>query len=152
MSVTRGSRELGTRRHEKDRKGDTHLSGFAPTVFDMTDNRTRIDEFFDRYASALLNRDAAAIAELYAIPGLILFPSNSIAVNDPQQTQEFFASSWDQYEGVDDVDHTFTVIAQAPSSTWVDLTWSYGGEPRERFCYQLVETNDGLQIAVLTPM
>jgi hypothetical protein len=43
-------------------------------------------------------------------------------------------------------------MAEAPGSLWADVTWSYDGQPRERFCYQLVERTDGYQIAVLTPM
>ncbi len=43
-------------------------------------------------------------------------------------------------------------MAEAPGSLWADVTRSYDGQPRERFCYQLVERTDGYQIAVLTPM
>lgn len=43
-------------------------------------------------------------------------------------------------------------MAEAPGSIWVDVTWSYDGQARERFCYQLVEGPDAYQIAVLTPM
>lgn len=118
----------------------------------MTITPTRTDDFFDRYATALLDRDAAALAELYAVPALILFPSNSIAVTDTAQTEAFFESSWEQYDGVTDIDRELTIIAQAPTSIWADVTWTYNGEPRERFCYQLTDTNGELQIAVLTPM
>jgi ketosteroid isomerase-like protein len=43
----------------------------------MTDIRDQVEEFFERYAAALLARDAAAVAQLYAVPGLILFPDTS---------------------------------------------------------------------------
>jgi hypothetical protein len=43
-------------------------------------------------------------------------------------------------------------MAEAPGSVWVDVTLSYGGQPRERFCYQLVEVADDWQITVLAPM
>ena len=92
------------------------------------------------------------MAEMYAIPSLILFPGSSIPVSDTSQTEEFFASSWEQYEGVDTVDSQITVMAEAPGSVWADVTWSFEGQPRERFCYQLIEGTDGYQIAVLTPM
>lgn len=111
-----------------------------------------VEQFFDRYAAALLARDAKAVAALYAVPSLILFPGNAIPVGDADQTEEFFAGSWDQYEGVESVDRALTVLATAPSTVWADVTWSYDGEPRERFCYQLVAGPDGYQIAVLTPM
>jgi len=66
--------------------------------------------------------------------------------------EEFFAASWEQYEGVETVDRQMTVMAEAPGSVWADVTWSFEGQPRERFCYQLIEGADGYQIAVLTPM
>jgi hypothetical protein len=89
---------------------------------------------------------------MYVVPSLILFPGSSIPVTDTKQTEQFFASSWGQYEGVDDINKQVAVMAEAPGSVWVDVTWSYGGQPRERFCYQLVEGTEGWQIAVLTPM
>lgn len=118
----------------------------------MTDTKEKVDGFFERYASALLARDEKTIAQMYAVPSLILFPGNSIVVNDAKQTEEFFASSWGQYEGVNEVQKQIVIMGEAPGSVWVDVTWSYGGEPRERFCYQLIEKDDRYQIAVLTPM
>lgn len=118
----------------------------------MADTKEKVDEFFDRYASALLARDEKTIAQMYAGPSLILFPDNSIVVNDAKQTEEFFASSWGQYEGVNEVQKQIVMMGEAPGSVWVDVTWSYGGEPRERFCYQLIEKDGRYQIAVLTPM
>lgn len=118
----------------------------------MTHTTDRADQFFDRYAAALLVRDEKAIARMYAVPSLILFPGTSIPVSDAHKTEEFFAASWAQYEGVETVDKQVVVMAEAPHSVWVDVTWSYGGQPRERFCYQLVEVPDGYQIAVLTPL
>lgn len=121
---------------------------------DELDNNAidKAEQFFERYATALLARDEKAIAGMYAVPALILFPGNSIAVSDAKQTEAFFASSWSQYEGVDAIDKQVVVIAAAPGSIWADVTWSYGGQPRERFCYQLVDGPAGPQIAVLTPM
>jgi len=118
----------------------------------MTDTNEKVDEFFGRYASALLARDAKAIAEMYAVPSLILFPGKAIPVRDANQTEEFFASSWGQYDGVDAVETEIVVMGEGPGSLWADVTWSYGGQLRERFCYQLVEGTEGYQIAVLTPM
>jgi hypothetical protein len=120
-------------------------------VYAMSDNE-KVDQFFERYASALLARDAKAIAGMYAVPSLILFPGRSISVSHANQTEAFFASSWGQYEGVDAVDKQIVVMAEAPGSLWADVTWSYGGQARERFCYQLVQGTEGYQIAVLTPM
>lgn len=88
---------------------------------------------------------------MYAVPGLILFPGTSIAVSHRTQTEQFFTASFGQYEGVSEVDHELTITAKSSHSVWADVTWSYDGRPRERFCYQLVGTDD-LQIAVLTPL
>jgi hypothetical protein len=110
------------------------------------------EEFFDRYAAALLARDETAIARMYGVPSLILFPGSAVAVTDEKQTEEFFASSWGQYEGVDTAEPTLVVMATAPGTVWADVTWSYGDAARERFCYQLVDGPDGYRIAVLTPM
>jgi hypothetical protein len=116
----------------------------------MTITSTAVDEFFDRYATELLARDAKAIAALYAVPSLILFPGQSVVVSDAKQTEEFFASSWAQYEGVDTVDKTISIMGSGPSTVWADVTWSYASSAREHFCYQLIEGPNGPQIAVLT--
>ena len=118
----------------------------------MAEAHEKADEFFERYAAALLARDERAMASLYAVPSLILFPGQSIAVSDAAQTEAFFASSWGQYEGVDAVEKRIAIIEEAAHSVWVEVTWSFGGKERERFCYQLVASKDGYQIAVLTPI
>ena len=118
----------------------------------MPNARTIAHEFFDRYAVALLGRDEKAIAGMYAVPALILFPGQSVLVTDAGQTEDFFAQSWSQYEGVHEVGKQVVVIAEAPGSLWVDVTWSYDGTAQERFCYQLVNRPEGHQIAVLTPL
>jgi hypothetical protein len=118
----------------------------------MPDATDQIDEFFERYAAALLARDERAIAAMYAVPSLILFPGNAVAVSETRQTEDFFASAWDQYAGIDTMDKQIAIMGEAPGSVWADVTWSYDGKARERFCYQLVAGPDGYQIAVLTPM
>lgn len=118
----------------------------------MADNNHEANQFFARYAAALLARDEKAIARMYAVPSLIVFPGQLIPVSDASQTEQFFASAWSQYDGVDAVDKHVAVMAEAPGSLWVDVTWSFGGKAQERFCYQLAEGADGYQIAVLTPM
>lgn len=126
------------------------MAGFIPIVNGMTITSTTVQKFFDRYRAALLARDAEAIAAMYAVPSLILFPGRSVPVTDARQTEEFFASSWAQYDGVDTVDKSLSVMGTGPATVWVDVTWSYGDRAGERFCYQLVDGPEGLQIAVLT--
>lgn len=118
----------------------------------MSDSTERAAEFFDRYATALLARDEKAVAALYAVPALVLFPGQSVPVSDASQTERFFAASWAQYEGVDEARRDITVVLEGPGSIWADVTWTYGGRAQERFCYQLVDTPDGLRVAVLTPL
>lgn len=109
-----------------------------------------INSFFDRYSAALLARDEVTISTLYAVPSLILFPGQSIAVTDASQTAQFFASSWPQYEGIDGIERKIIAMGTGPGSVWADVTWIYGGSPREHFCYQLIDGAGGPQIAVLT--
>jgi hypothetical protein len=117
-----------------------------------TNTTQTVHEFFDCYAAALLARDERAIAGMYAVPSLILFPGQAIAVSDARQTEEFFAAAWGQYEGVDRLEHRIVIMAEAPGSVWADVTWFHGGRAREHMCYQLVERDGGYQIAVLTPL
>ncbi|HEX5728397.1 nuclear transport factor 2 family protein [Microbacterium sp.] len=121
----------------------------------MTENTTTADivaSFFDKYRRALLDRDAKRVAQLYAVPALILFPGQSIAVSDAAQTEKFFASAWDQYEGVTDTRTELDVVATTPGSVWVDLTWHHDNGASERLMYQLVRTEEDWRIAVLTPL
>lgn len=119
----------------------------------MTDTEAVTGDFFDRYAAALLARDEQAVARMYAVPGLILFPGTTIPVTAQEQTAEFFAASWAQYEGVQEAQPRVAVLAEGPASIWADVTWSFDGAVRERFCYQLVPGDDGAhRIAVLTPL
>ena len=82
----------------------------------MDNTGTKVKEFFDRYAAAMLARDAKAIAGMYAVPSLILFPGTSIPVTDARQTEEFFDSSWGQYEGVNAADKKIAIMGEAPGS------------------------------------
>ena len=109
-------------------------------------------EFFRIYTDALLARDADGLADLYAVPALIAFPQQSIVVTDAAQTREFFASSWEQYHGVTEVEPAIEVLSSCPHSIWADVEWTYDGEPRERFVYQLLNDGDRWQVGVLTPL
>lgn len=128
------------------------MSGLVRIVAGMSHADDTPQAFFERYADALLARDEKTIATMYAVPSLILFPGNPIVVTDARQTEEFFASAWGQYDGVTAVEKHIVIMGEAPASVWADVRWSYHGQERERFCYQLVPGRDGYQIAVLTPM
>jgi len=119
----------------------------------MDENKDVHTEFFDTYTRALIDRDAAAIAEHYAVPALIEFPGNRIPVTDASQTQSFFAGAFGQYEGVTEMEAVVAVVASTGHSIWADVTWRYdSGASDERNMYQLVHTDDGWKIAVLTPL
>lgn len=137
--------------HHQILNTDTGVAQFAPNVVVM-EPTTVTQEFFDRYAQALLARDADAIAGLYAVPSLIAFPGQSIPVSDQAQTRDFFAASFGQYDGVSEADPDIVVLAHSGHSIWADVTWSYDGQPRERFIYQLLDGPVGWQIGVLTPL
>lgn len=111
-----------------------------------------IQQFFARYSQALLDRDAETIAGMYAVPALIAFPGQSIAVSDSAQTRDFFAGNWAGYEGITEAEPQVTIVAQTGHSVWADVTWSYDGQPRERYIYQLLDGAVGWQIGVLTPL
>lgn len=129
------------------------MTTFVASVPAMTQTISpAVEAFFDRYRSALLDRDAEAIADLYAVPALILFPGRSVAVSDRSQTSSFFASAWSQYDGIDAADHDALILAETRHSVWVDVGWRYDGQLQERFCYQLINSGDDYQIAVLTPI
>jgi ketosteroid isomerase-like protein len=112
------------------------------------------EEFFRTYTRALLDRDAEAIADLYAVPALIAFPGQVLAVADRAQTAAFFASAFGQYDGVTDARTSIDVVAETGHSIWADVTWSYDGPAAgERNMYQLLRGGDGVwRIGVLTPL
>ncbi len=45
-------------------------------------------------------------------------------VSDAKQTEQFFASSWGQYEGVNEAEKRIVIMGEAPHSIWADVTWS----------------------------
>ncbi|WP_166969255.1 Cif family virulence factor [Brevibacterium atlanticum] len=119
----------------------------------MNENNEVHTEFFATYTHALLDRDAAAIADHYAVPALIEFPGQRILVTDARQTEDFFAGAFGQYAEVAQADADITVAAKTDHSIWADVTWHYhGGAPDERNMYQLVRADEGWKIAVLTPL
>lgn len=112
------------------------------------------NDFFRTYAQALLDRDSETLARLYAVPALIAFPGQCIAVSDREQTRQFFDQAAVQYDGVTEAEPAVTVLAATAHSIWADVVWSYDGQPRERFVYQLLRDgdSDAWQVGVLTPL
>ena len=134
------------------RNDDTGLSGLVRNVEDMTHNAVA-EQFFNSYTRALLDRNAGAIAEHYAVPALIEFPEHPIAVSSASQTEQFFAGAFSQYEGVTSTHAAVKVVASTGHSIWVDVTWTHSpSRQEERFLYQLVRDSESWKIAVLTPL
>ena len=116
-------------------------------------NSTIAQQFFDSYTRTLLDRDAKAIAEHYAVPALIEFPDHPIAVSEVSQTEQFFSGAFGQYDGVSTTHATIKVVAETGHSIWADVTWTHdAGVPSERLLYQLVRSGSDWRIAVLTPL
>ncbi|GAA2024782.1 hypothetical protein GCM10009720_00640 [Yaniella flava] len=123
------------------------------SVETMHEYETIAREFFDTYTRGLLDRDATVIAGHYAVPALIVFPEQAIAVSGASQTEEFFASAFGQYDGASTAEAAVEVVAATRYSIWADVRWSYdGGVPDERHMYQLVLDGEDWKIAVLTPL
>ncbi len=117
------------------------------------DPHTIAQTFFDTYAAALLDRDADAIADHYAVPALIEFPEASIPVTSHEQTAAFFAQAFGQYADVTSAEASITIAATGPHSIWADVAWDHGGAaPDERNMYQLTRRDGVWRIAVLTPL
>lgn len=110
------------------------------------------EAFFAGYRRALLARDAEAIAARYAVPALILFPGQSVAVGSSDQTRAFFAGAFGQYQGVGDTTVEVQVLAATVHSIWADVTWRHDRGDTERMVYQLVREGSDWRIAVLTPV
>lgn len=130
----------------------TGVAGLASSVEPMNTTQDIAAAFFDDYTQALLDRDTDRMSSLYAVPALIAFPHQSIAVTDADQTRQFFDQSWGQYEGVTTVDADVTVVAETGHAIWARVVWSHDGEPREAFIYQLLRDGDTWKVAVLTPL
>lgn len=113
---------------------------------------TVVQEFFATYATALLARDAKAVARHYAVPALIAFPDQLLVVSELTQTERFFTNTFEQYRDVTQTSPQVRLIAETQHSLWADVTWSYDGAAAERNMYQLVKTGDTWKIAVLTPL
>lgn len=120
---------------------------------ESTSPQSTAQDFFETYASAVVARDAEAVADLYCVPSLVLFPAQPLPVADRQQVRTFFADAAAQRGEIEEASPAVEVIASAPDhSIWADVTWSYDGTERERFVYQLVRDHGSWLVAVLTPM
>lgn len=120
---------------------------------ESTSTQSTAQDFFDTYARAVVARDAEAVADLYCVPSLVLFPAQPLPVSDRKQVRTFFADAAARHGEIEHASPTVEVLASAPDhSIWADVTWSYDGTEQERFVYQLVRDHGSWLVAVLTPM
>lgn len=119
----------------------------------MTEATRIAHDFFDNYRDALLSHEPGRVAGFYSCPALVAAPGNTIGVTDSEQIRNFFAADASQYEDVFDAAFNCSVIQSTEHSIWADVTWEYVGQaPSERFCYQLIKTEEDWLIGVLTPL
>lgn len=115
------------------------MSGLERTVENMNTNinaprdDTIAGEFFETYTRALLDRDAAAIAAHYAVPSLIEFPDQRIVVFEAAQTENFFRTAFEQYEGITRADADIDVVEKTGHSVWAAVSLRHlAGSDRRR--------------------
>ena len=85
----------------------------------------KVEAFFERYAAALLARDAKTLASMYAVPSLIVFPWQSARGQRFSAGRTVLHFLVEQYDGVDLIEKNVSVMAEAPSNVWADVAWSY---------------------------
>ncbi|HUP17318.1 MAG TPA: hypothetical protein VM848_14860 [Acidimicrobiia bacterium] len=118
----------------------------------MTQTTDKANQFFECYAAALLARDKAAMAGMYAIPSLILFPGNFDSGDRCPPNRGVLrrlpgAVRRSRFSRPAGSDH-----GRGSGDCMGRRHLVLSGPTPERFCYQLIEGADGYQIAVLTPM
>ena len=57
-----------------------------------------VQEYFDRYARALMAGDGRTIAAMWEAPALVIDDENVIAVSATEQVEAFFTGARDQYQ------------------------------------------------------
>ncbi len=84
-------------------------------------------DFFERYAQALLSRDGSEIARYWAVPSLVVSDAGAIAVDSNDMIVQFFSSSMEQYAGIEAVKPTITTYQPISSSTaFCAISWQHG--------------------------
>lgn len=137
---------------------------FTPTVGHMNTIPTAtesIEAFFARYTGYLTAGDLDGLADIYHYPALAVTAMGCQAINDPQQTRDFFAQGQQRYRSRNIQGVTATHIqtdAEVPG-VWVgrlilqNLDDSGAPVGQERNAYQVVTDSDGRRrIAVSTPL
>jgi ketosteroid isomerase-like protein len=123
----------------------------------MPVSRNDAETFFASYAKALASRDAIAIARFWGVPAFVLSDEGAIAVGKPEETEQFFASSMVQYEGIAEVRatiremHALSDVVIACEIDWAHLDASGKAVGGEHGHYMLRRGDGGLRIHVYTP-
>lgn len=114
------------------------------------------EAYFRDYAQALVSRDPERIAGFWGVPGLVLSDQGAIPVSERSAVVGFFASSMDQYEGLDgavaEIVHFAEISAEVCAA---DIRWhhlSRGEETGEETGHYLLRRHaDRILIHVYSP-
>ena len=118
-----------------------------------------VQTFLDRYARAVTAGTGKAIAELWAVPGLIMGDRSVRAVSALREVEQFFVGARDQYQALGIV----TTRAEIQRLEWltdrivlVDVRWPYldarGNERGEEATTYALRKDDGGELKVRAAM
>jgi hypothetical protein len=117
----------------------------------------RLTEFFDRYGTALTSGDVAAIANCYALPGMVVSDAYSFTFATPAAVALSFlgaAPSYDERQIVAAHAQMLDVQRLSPALSLVAVEWEYldsrgNAVPGERYSYLLRVGADGPRITTV---
>lgn len=87
-----------------------------------------IQDFFDRMAAALTRGDGEAVADLWAVPALVLSDRHVQAVGSREEVARFFGSAKDQYNQLGIADTRAQIVGFERLTTrivQVDVRWPW---------------------------
>lgn len=115
-----------------------------------------IEQFFDRYAEALLAGDVKKVAGMYSVPSLVVVPGKISGAKSPEDVEEFVRGFISRFEPLKEYLPKFEAVASdADYVHWVDVTWSYdedgtGIRAQEHIRYLLTGENEKIKITAAT--
>jgi hypothetical protein len=127
----------------------------------IADATESIEDFFAHYTLYLSDGNIDALADIYNYPALAVTAAGCLAINDPQQTRDFFSQGQTFYRSrqIHGVRARDIVTEIEVPGIWVghlvleNLDASGSPVGQERNAYQVVTLGDGTRrIAVSTPL
>ncbi len=120
-----------------------------------------IEAFFDRYTRYLTEGNIEGLANMYNYPALAVTVEGCLAINDPQQSRDFFSQGQEYYRSrqIHGVRASNIVTCVEVPGIWIGrltlVNLDRSGSPvgEEGNAYQVVTLSDGTRrIAVSTPL